>query len=150
MSSMSHFSFSFFPVGTSTAVASATTPGQHPLHGIYDNGGCSLDHNEALTASYLYPELYNVTSSRPRRHQRPPSSVSTVSSSTITASSQSTVVSLFSIDTQRDYLAETHRDLQRLMKSHRDSLRVTETCGDLQRLAGTRRDSHQSRYKSPF
>ena len=84
----------FFPVGTSTAVASATTPGQHPLHGIYDNGGCSLDHNEALTASYLYPELYNVTSSRPRRHQRPPSSVSTVSSSTITASSQSTVVSL--------------------------------------------------------
>ena len=132
MSSMSHFSFSFFPVGTSTA--SATTPGQHPLHGIYDNGGCSLDHNEALTASYLYPELYNVTSSRPRRHQRPPSSVSTVSSSTITASSQSTVVSLlftgcFNSKTCRDSqgLAETRRDLQRLAETHRDSQRVCKT-----------------------
>ena len=46
-------------------VVGAGTSG-HPLHGIYDNGGCSLDQNEALTASYLYPELYNVTSSRPR------------------------------------------------------------------------------------
>jgi len=79
------------------SMASGVGGHQQPdLHGIYDhNGGgiCSLDHNEALTASYLYPELYNVTSSRPRRHQRPASSVSsTLSSSTITASSQTTAV----------------------------------------------------------
>ena len=63
--------------------------GHHPLHGIYDNGlGAlhgglhgglhstasavaasanggygGLDRNEALAASYLYPELLNVTSS---------------------------------------------------------------------------------------
>ena len=78
------------------SMASGVGHQQPDLHGIYDhNGGgiCSLDHNEALTASYLYPELYNVTSSRPRRHQRPTSSVSsTLSSSTITASSQTTAV----------------------------------------------------------
>lgn len=65
--------------------------GGHPLQGIYDNsgiGGCGLDHNEALAASYLYPELFATVTSRPlqqnhrsrnNQRRRPQSSVSTIS-----------------------------------------------------------------------
>jgi hypothetical protein len=52
------------------------------LQGIYDNG-CGMDHNEAVTASYLYPELFNVTSRSPNdlRRVRSQSVSSSVSSS---------------------------------------------------------------------
>ena len=113
--------------------------GHHPLHGIYDNGlGAhhsglhstasavaasanggygGLDRNEALAASYLYPELLNVTStsssqsttaaaastfarsSRSQRiFRRPPSSHYSLSS---TVSSTSTVSSIHQRDSRQ-------------------------------------------------
>ena len=100
----------------------------HPLHGIYDNGLSGglhsssggyggLDRNETLTASYLYPELLNVTStsssqsttaaaastfarsSRSQRiFRRPPSSHYSLSS---TVSSTSTVSSIHQRDSRQ-------------------------------------------------
>ena len=87
--------------------------GARSLHGIYDNGSglSGLDRNEALTASYLYPELLNVTSTRTRtsfssnhqRRLRPQSSISSTSSTTIsTIQQQRRSSSIFS--NQRQYL----------------------------------------------
>ena len=88
--------------------------GARSLHGIYDNGSglSGLDRNEALTASYLYPELLNVTSTRTRtsfssNHQqrrllRPQSSISSTSSTTISTIQQQRSSSIFS--NQRQYL----------------------------------------------
>ena len=86
--------------------------GARSLHGIYDNGSglSGLDRNEALTASYLYPELLNVTSTRTRtsfssnhqRRLRPQSSISSTSSTTISTIQQQRSSSIFS--NQRQYL----------------------------------------------
>lgn len=84
--------------------------GHHPvLQGIYDNGlhQCGLDRNEALTASYLYPELLNVTSSfNARRSQRllRPQSSSLSSSSGVSTTTVSSIQHQQYVDEQRQYL----------------------------------------------
>ena len=88
--------------------------GARSLHGIYDNGSglSGLDRNEALTASYLYPELLNVTSTRTRtssfqqshRRLRPQSSISSTSSTTISTIQQQSNRHSSIFSNQRQYL----------------------------------------------